>query len=176
MYAVFRAGGKQYRATTGERLKLEKFEGAEGDTVEFDEVLLVGEGSDIEVGTPLLSGTSVSAKVLRQGRTGKVNVTKFRRRQNYLRQHTHRQWFTEVEITAIGGKKASRKPTEAADAGAAKGAAEDDAATPKTAAKKPASKKVTAKKATAKTSGKKTTGKKTSSKKTTKKKTTRKDA
>ena len=172
MYAVFRAGGKQYRATTGERLKLEKFEGAEGDTVEFDEVLLVGEGSDIEVGTPLLSGTSVSAKVLRQGRTGKVSVTKFRRRQNYLRQHTHRQWFTEVEITAIGGKTASRKPTEAADAGAAESAA----ATPETAAKKPASKKVTAKKATARSSGKKSTSKKTSSKKTTKKKTTRKDA
>lgn len=70
MYAVFRAGGKQYRAEEGERLKLEKFDADEGANVSFDEVLLVGEGSDIKVGSPLLSGTSVSAKVLRQGRSG----------------------------------------------------------------------------------------------------------
>lgn len=103
MYAVFRAGGKQYRASKGERLKLEKFAADEGANVEFDEVLLVGEGSDVKVGSPLVEGTTVSAKVLRQGKSGKVSVTKFRRRQNYLRQHTHRQWFTEVEITGITG-------------------------------------------------------------------------
>jgi large subunit ribosomal protein L21 len=169
MYAVFRAGGKQYRASTGERLKLEKFEGAEGDSVEFDEVLLVGEGNEIEIGKPLLSGTTVSAKVLRQGRSGKVNVTKFRRRQNYLRQHTHRQWFTEVEITAIGGK------TGAGDA-ATRGMDEGNASTGETASKKPSGKKVTTRKATAKSSGKKTTTRKKTSKKTTKKKATRKDS
>jgi large subunit ribosomal protein L21 len=170
MYAVFRAGGKQYRATTGERLKLEKFEGAEGDSVEFDEVLLVGEGNDIEIGKPLLSGTTVSAKVLRQGRTGKVSVTKFRRRHNYLRQHTHRQWFTEVEITAIGGKTGGKKPAEAATGD------ETDASAAKAASKKPSGKKVTTRKATAKSSGKKTTTTKKTSKKTVKKKMTGKDS
>lgn len=155
MYAVFRAGGKQYRAAEGERLKLEKLEAQEGDDVSFDEVLLVGEGSDIKVGTPLLSGTSVSAKVVRQGRSGKVSVTKFRRRQNYLRQHTHRQWFTEVEITSIGGAPARPKKESSAES-------PEEAAAPK---------KMSAKKtATKKAAGKKTTAKKSSSKKAAKKK------
>jgi large subunit ribosomal protein L21 len=158
MYAVFRAGGKQYRAAKGERLKLEKFEADEGANVRFDEVLLVGQGSDIKVGSPLLSGTSVSAKVLRQGRSGKVSVTKFRRRQNYLRQHTHRQWFTEVEITSIGG--ASGDAETAAEAPV-------KSAAPKKTKK---TKKKTTKKAAAKTSGKKTSTKKAASKKTARKK------
>lgn len=173
MYAVFRAGGKQYRASKGERLRLEKLEGAEGESVNFDEVLLVGQGSDIKVGRPLLSGTTVSAKVLKQGRSGKVNVTKFRRRQNYLRQHTHRQWFTEVEITAIGSSKAGKSTDEAVEA---KSAAEGNEAATKPAAKKPATKKATVKKAAAKSSSKKTTTKKTTAKKTSKKTTSRKDS
>ncbi|MGH8222900.1 MAG: 50S ribosomal protein L21, partial [Woeseiaceae bacterium] len=94
MYAVFRAGGKQYRASKGERLRLERIEADEGQRISFDEVLLVGEGSDIKVGSPLLAGTSVSATVLSQGKTHKVNVVKFRRRKNYLRKHTHRQFYT----------------------------------------------------------------------------------
>ena len=65
MYAVFRSGGKQYRAVKGDVLRLEKIEGDEGATVKFDEVLLVGEGSDIKVGSPTLSGSTVSAKVVR---------------------------------------------------------------------------------------------------------------
>ena len=118
MYAVFRSGGKQYRASKGERLKLEKLEADEGANVSFDEVLLVGEGKSVKVGTPLLSGTSVSAKVLKQGKSKKVSVVKFRRRQNYLRQHTHRQGFTEVEITDIksGGKKKAAKKKAAPEA------------------------------------------------------------
>ena len=90
MYAVFRSGGKQYRASKGEVLRLEKLDADEGAKVEFDEVLLVGEGSDIKVGSPLLTGSSVSATVLKQGKSKKVSVVKFRRRQNYLRQGTHR--------------------------------------------------------------------------------------
>lgn len=172
MYAVFRAGGKQYRASKGERLKLEKFAADEGASVSFDEVLLVGEGSDIKVGSPLLSGTSVSAKVLRQGRSNKVNVVKFRRRQNYLRQHTHRQWFTEVEITAIGGSKAAKST----DGDAKSAAAENDAAATSAAPKKAATKKAaTTKKSAAASSSKKTGSKKKASKKTTKK-TSGKDA
>ena len=131
MYAVFRSGGKQYRASKGERLKLEKLEADEGANVSFDEVLLVGEGKSVKVGTPLLTGSSVSAKVLKQGKSKKVSVVKFRRRQNYLRQHTHRQWFTEVEITDIksGGKAAPKADKEE------KAEAPKEAATKKPAAK-----------------------------------------
>ena len=117
MYAVFRTGGKQYRAAKGDVLRLEKIEGEEGASVKFDEVLRIGEGSNIKVGNPILVGSSVSAKVLRQGKSKKVPVVKFKRRQNYLRQGTHRQFFTEVEITGISG--ASAKKTAAAEKPAA---------------------------------------------------------
>ena len=163
MYAVFRTGGKQYRAAKGDVLRLEKIEADEGATVEFDEVLLVGEGSDIKVGTPLLDGGSVSGKVLNQGKTKKVNVVKFKRRKNYLRKGSHRQFYTEVEITdikAAGAKKTAPKSDDA-DKPAAKKVAK------KTAAKKPAAKKTAAKKAAAKkTSTKKKAAKKKASKKT----------
>ena len=96
MYAVFRTGGKQYRAAKGDVLRLEKIEAEEGATISFDDVLLIGEGADIKVGNPVLSGTTVSGKVLRQGKSKKVSVVKFKRRQNYLRQGSHRQFFTEV--------------------------------------------------------------------------------
>ena len=152
MYAVFRTGGKQYRAAKGDVLRLEKIDADEGATVKFDEVLLVGEGADVKVGSPLLSGSTVSGKVLRQGKSRKVPVVKFKRRQNYLRQGSHRQFFTEVEITGItGGGKAAAKE-EAADKPAAKKAAKKTAkkAAKKAAAKKPAAKKKAAKKTAAK--------------------------
>lgn len=104
MYAVFRSGGKQYRASTGDVLRLEKIEAEEGAGVEFDQVLLVGADRGVRIGSPFLDGARVSARVLRQGKTHKVPVVKFRRRQNYLRQGSHRQYFTEVEITAIVGE------------------------------------------------------------------------
>ncbi|MCH9696151.1 MAG: 50S ribosomal protein L21 [Gammaproteobacteria bacterium] len=162
MYAVFRTGGKQYRAAKGDVLRLEKIEADEGTTVQFDDVLLIGEGADIKVGNPILGGSSVSGKVLRQGKTKKVPVVKFKRRQNYLRQGSHRQFFTEVEITAIsasGAKKAAPKKDDS-DAVAAKPAAK------KKAAKKPATKKAAAKKtATKKPAAKKKAAKKTAAKK-----------
>jgi len=170
MYAVFRSGGKQYRASTGETLKLEKLDADEGAKVRFDEVLLVGEGNDIKVGSPLLSGTSVSATVIKQGKSKKVSVVKFRRRQNYLRQHTHRQFFTEVEITDIssGGKAAPKKAAEDKPA-----VEEDKPAVEKAAAKKPAAKKPAAKKKAAakKPATKKPAAKKPAKKKAAKKKT-----
>ena len=158
MYAVFRSGGKQYRATKGDVLRIEKIDADEGATVQFGEVLLVGEGGDVKVGTPLVEGGSVSGKVRKQGKTRKVSVVKFKRRQNYLRQGSHRQFFTEVEITDIASSGA--KP-------AAKKAAAKKPAAKKAAAKKPATKKTAAKKSTSK----KAAAKKTASKKTTKKKT-----
>jgi large subunit ribosomal protein L21 len=165
MYAVFRAGGKQYRASEGARLRLEKLDAEEGSDVSFDEVLLVGEGSDVQIGTPLLSGTTVSAKVLRKGRGGKIGVTKFRRRQNYLRRHTHRQWFTEVEITAIGGAKAPSKPQ--APAGEAEASGEKGAEAEAAPAKKATRKKTAAKSASGKKTARKTSEK--TSTRTTKK-------
>ena len=157
MYAVFRSGGKQYRASKGDVLRVEKIDAEEGAKVTFDEVLLVGEGSDIKVGSPLLSGSSVSGKVLKQGKSKKVSVVKFRRRQNYLRQHTHRQFFTEVEITDIAGEGKAAPKKAAEEKPAAKKAAKKKTAkkaAKKAAAKKPAAKK-TAKKAAKKKAAKK---------------------
>jgi large subunit ribosomal protein L21 len=168
MYAVFRTGGKQYRAAKGDVLRLEKIEADEGATITFDEVLLIGQGADVKVGDPLLSGSSVSGKVLSQGKTKKVNVVKFKRRQNYLRQGSHRQFYTEVEITDISGsgaKKAAPKK-EAAEQPAVK-----EEADAKPAAKKKAAKKTAAKKAASKTTSKKTAAKKTAAKKKAAKKT-----
>jgi len=162
MYAVFRTGGKQYRAAKGDVLRLEKIEAKEGASVSFDNVLLIGEGSDIKVGNPILTGSSVSAKVLRQGKTRKVPVVKFKRRKNYLRQGSHRQFFTEVEITGIsatGAKKAAPKKEAGDEAPSGK----------KPAAKKPAAKKAAAKKTAAKkTATKKPAAKKKAAKKTDK--------
>lgn len=148
MYAVFRTGGKQYRAATGDVLRLEKIEADEGATIEFDEVLLVGEGADVKVGSPLLEGGSVSAKVLKQGKSRKVSVVKFRRRQNYLKQGSHRQQYTEVEITAIAGEGGSKPAAKEAPAKkkVAKKAAAKKTGTKKKAAKKKVAKKTAAKK------------------------------
>ncbi len=164
MYAVFRSGGKQYRAAKGDVLRLEKIEADEGATVKFDEVLLVGEGADVKVGSPTVSGSTVSGKVLRQGKSRKVPVVKFKRRQNYLRQGSHRQFFTEVEITGItggGAKKAAPKAEEKP--------AEKAEAPKKAAARKPAKKKA-AKKVAKKAAAKKPAAKKTAAKKASKKK------
>ncbi len=103
MYAVFRTGGKQYRASQGERVRIEKLVADVGAAVEFDQVLMVGEGADIKVGAPLVSGGKVSAKVVAQGRDEKIIIVKFRRRKHYRRTQGHRQAFTEVEITSITG-------------------------------------------------------------------------
>ena len=162
MYAVFRSGGKQYRAKTGERLQVEKLDVEEGANVSFDEVLLVGEGSDVKVGSPLLAGTSVTATVLRQGKSRKVPVVKFRRRKNYLRQGTHRQFFTEVEITAIGASSKAAPEKTAEKAEVKKPAAAKKAATKKPAAMKAVAKKPAAKKAATKKVAKKKASKKTS--------------
>jgi large subunit ribosomal protein L21 len=175
MYAVFRTGGKQYRAAKGDVLRLEKIEAEEGATVSFDDVLLIGEGADIKVGNPVLSGSSVSAKVLRQGKSKKVSVVKFKRRKNYLRQGSHRQFFTEVEITAISasGTKSQgdkKKTEEAAAKKVAKKAAPKSQGDKKKAAAKKATKKAAPKKAAAKKATKKPAAKKKAAKKTAAKK------
>ena len=102
MYAVVKSGGKQYRVKEGQILKLEKLELEIGETLKFDQVLMVAdETGDIEVGTPLLETAVVEAQVLAQARHKKVKIIKFRRRKHHMKQMGHRQYFTEVEITKI---------------------------------------------------------------------------
>ncbi len=114
MYAVFKSGGKQYKAQKGDTLKLEKLGVSEGETVEFDQVLLIGNGATVKVGSPLVKGGKVKAKVIGEGKRRKVDIIKFRRRQNYMRHKGHRQHYTEVEITGIaGGTKAKAVKEEA---------------------------------------------------------------
>jgi large subunit ribosomal protein L21 len=101
MYAIFESGGKQHRVVEGETLKLEKIEVATGGTVEFDKVYLVAVGDDVKIGAPVVAGAKVIAEVIAQGRADKVKIIKFRRRKHHMKRQGHRQWFTEVKITAI---------------------------------------------------------------------------
>lgn len=103
MYAVFKSGGKQHRVVEGETLKLEKIEVATGETIDFDEVLMVANGDDIKIGAPVVAGAKVSAEVVAHGRGEKVTIIKFRRRKHSMKRQGHRQWFTEVKITGITG-------------------------------------------------------------------------
>ena len=99
--AIIKTGGKQYRVAVGDKLRIEKLPTDVGASVDFDEVLLVGSGDAVKVGTPVVEGAKVSAVVKNHGRGKKLIVYKFRRRKNYRRKNGHRQAYTEVEITAI---------------------------------------------------------------------------
>ncbi len=101
MYAVIKTGGKQYRVSEGDILKVEKLDVEDGASVEFDQVLMVSGDDEVRVGTPMLEGSRVQATVLRSGKADKVTVIKFKRRKNYKRTKGHRQPFTEVKITGI---------------------------------------------------------------------------
>jgi large subunit ribosomal protein L21 len=100
-YAVIRTGGKQYRVTPGEVLRIEKLDVAPGSQVEFSEVLVTSDSSGIKVGQPVVPGAKVVARVVRQGKAKKILVFKKKRRKNYRRRYGHRQPFTEIRITAI---------------------------------------------------------------------------
>jgi large subunit ribosomal protein L21 len=100
MYAVIRTGGKQYRVSQGDTLRIEKLAGDVGSAITFDEVLMVG-GEKVTVGKPLVTGAKVSAQITAQDRAKKIIVFKMRRRKNYRRKNGHRQWYTEVKITGI---------------------------------------------------------------------------
>ena len=101
MYAVIATGGKQYKVTKGETLRVEKLDGDEGATVKIDRVLMVADGDKISVGTPVLDKASVTAKITAQGRGDKVEIIKFRRRKHSRSQMGHRQGYTEIEVTDI---------------------------------------------------------------------------
>ncbi len=103
MYAVIKTGGKQYRVSSGEKLKVEQILADIGAEIVLDQVLMVGDGDAVKVGTPLVSGASVKAKVVAQGRGDKVRIFKMRRRKHYRKTQGHRQNFTEIEILGIAG-------------------------------------------------------------------------
>jgi large subunit ribosomal protein L21 len=101
MYAVIATGGKQYRVEKGSVLRVEKLAAEPGSAVKFDQVLMVGAGDSVKVGSPLLGGAAVHATVERHGQGEKKSIVKFRRRKHYLRMGNHRQQFTEIKITDI---------------------------------------------------------------------------
>ena len=103
MYAVVKTGGKQYRVAQGDKLKVEKLEGIEGDKIVLDQVLMIADGDKLNIGTPLLKGGTVSAVIKSQGRHDKIEIVKFRRRKHFQKRTGHRQYYTELEITGIKG-------------------------------------------------------------------------
>ena len=137
MYAIIKTGGKQYRVQQGDELRVEKLDAKEGEKVVFDEVVAVG-GDKLVVGTPLVEGYAVTAEVLEQGKGDKVVIYKYKAKKDYRRKNGHRQPFTLVKITDIGGagKKAAKKADKAEKPAKAEAPAkkEEKAAAPKVSA------------------------------------------
>jgi large subunit ribosomal protein L21 len=101
MYAIIETGGKQYKVAQGDVVFIEKLDVEEGAEVTFDKVLMAAEGDDVKVGTPVVEGATVTAKVLKNGKAKKVLVFKMKRKKNERKKKGHRQPFTKVEITAV---------------------------------------------------------------------------
>ncbi len=101
MYAIVRTGGKQYQVSNGDRLRVEKLEGAVGDTVELTDVLMVADGENIQVGRPVVENAKVIAKIAEQGKAKKVIIFKKKRRKGYRLRKGHRQMFTALQIQEI---------------------------------------------------------------------------
>jgi large subunit ribosomal protein L21 len=101
MYAVIKTGGKQYKVEKGTTLRVEKLEGEAGTQLTFSEVLLVADGENIQIGTPMLGGAKVSAEIVAQEKGEKLIVFKFRRRKAYRRKNGHRQSYTAIKVTDI---------------------------------------------------------------------------
>jgi len=101
MYAVIETGGKQYRVEPGQKIKIEKLSADVGTTINFENVLMVSNGDNIQIGTPYLKAGKVSASVVSQGRGEKIRIIKHRRRKHSHKEMGHRQYYTEIEITEI---------------------------------------------------------------------------
>ena len=101
MYAVIKTGGKQYRVASGEKLKIEQLTADVGSEIVLDQVLMVADGEKVSLGTPLVAGATVKAKVVGHGRGDKVHIFKMRRRKHYRKSQGHRQNYTEIEILGI---------------------------------------------------------------------------
>jgi len=103
MYAVVKTGGKQYKVTQDQYLKVEKLEGNEGDTIELDQVLMIADGDKLKIGSPMVDGGKVTATILSHGRRKKVEIMKFHRRKHHQKRTGHRQYYTEIKVTGING-------------------------------------------------------------------------
>ena len=101
MYAVIQTGGKQYKVVAGEKIKVEQIAADVGQEITLDQVLAIGSGADLTVGSPLVAGALVKATVLAQGKHDKVHIFKMRRRKHYRKSQGHRQKYTELEIGAV---------------------------------------------------------------------------
>ena len=101
MFAVLNTGGKQYKVSQGDLIKIEKLESDVGDKVTLSQVLMIGEGENVEVGNPYVSNCEVKGEVVEQGKGAKIIIFKKKRRKNYRRKNGHRQRFTELKITEI---------------------------------------------------------------------------
>jgi large subunit ribosomal protein L21 len=101
MYAVIKTGGKQYKVAAGEKIKVEQIAADVGQEITIDQVLAVGNGADLTIGTPLVAGASVKATVVSHGRHDKVRIFKMRRRKHYQKHGGHRQTYTELQIGAV---------------------------------------------------------------------------
>ncbi len=103
MYAVIKTGGKQYRVTEGETLKVEKLDIDAGSSIEIDQVLMIADGDKVQIGAPYVEGGKVVATIKSHGRGKKIEIIKFKRRKHYDKRTGHRQAYTELEITGISG-------------------------------------------------------------------------
>ncbi|WWP00244.1 MAG: 50S ribosomal protein L21 [Candidatus Dasytiphilus stammeri] len=101
MYAIFRSGGKQHRVEPGQIVCLEKLKTIPQNNIEFNQVLMVVNGKEVKIGTPILTGVIVRAEVLFHDRAKKIKIVKFKRRKHYEKQQGHRQWYSQVKITEI---------------------------------------------------------------------------
>jgi len=101
MYAVIKTGGKQYRVAKGDVIFVEKLTSEVGDSIDFDNVLMVGDGNDVKVGAPYIAGSKVTATIAEQTRGKKIEIMKFRRRKHHQKRTGHRQYLTKIEITDI---------------------------------------------------------------------------
>ena len=150
MLAVFKTGGKQYSVKAGQILKVEKLEGKKGDSISFKDVLAVSENTQNTIGSPLVEGAVVEAKILDQIRDKKIIVFKKRKRQNYRSTQGHRQYLTvlKIETISMGGKKSQSEKKETKTSTPEKKVAVKKKAAPKKAASKETAAKKTAKKKT----------------------------
>ena len=150
MLAVFKTGGKQYSLKAGQILKVEKLEGEKGDSISFKDVLAISESTQNTIGSPLVEGAVVEAKILDQIRDKKIIVFKKRKRQNYRSTQGHRQYLTvlKIETISMGGKKSESEKKEVKTKTSVKKAAPKKAAPKKAAPKETAVKKTAKKKTT----------------------------
>ena len=169
MYALVKTGGKQYRVAKDDKILVERIAADEGAEIILDDIIMLGDGDKVTVGTPRVDGAAVSAKVVRQTRGPKIIIFRRKRRKNHRRTQGHRQHLTLLQITGIAENGASLKP-KAAPAKKAAPKAEAKAAPKKAAAAKTAAPKAEAKAAPKKAAAKKTAANKTAAKKATAKK------